>query len=173
MSNSILYHKSVPIIPSSKFKDLVVQCHINSGHVGRDKLMAIIRDYYFNDHRASVVVEVTCECLICQSFKGRACGGEPLYKRKPTNAYGQFAIDLLELEPATGNVRYLLVGVDVYSRFMNTVPIRDKKGSTVKQRIFSMLMKIPSIIISDNGPEFRSQEFEQLMKNMLLNTIPQ
>ena len=177
--NSVLYHETVPIIPNNNFKALVVQCHIDSGHVGRDKLLPVIRDYYFNDHCAKIVAEVTRECAICQSFKGHARGGEPLHKRNPSKAYDQFAIDLMELEPATGSARYLLVGVDVYSRFMNAVPIRDKKGSTVKsaleQRIFPTLMRIPSVIISDNGPEFRSQEFEQLMQKYAIKhytTVP-
>ena len=168
LSNSILYCETLPIIPNNKFKDLVMQCHVASGHVGRDKLLPIIKDYYFNDHCTKVVTEVIRECNICQSFKGQARGGEPIYKRNPAKAYDQFAVDLLELEPATGNVRYLLVGVDIYSRFMSAVPIKDKKASTVRtaleQRVFPVLMKIPGVVISDNGPEFRSHEFEELMR---------
>ena len=90
-------------------------------------------------------------------------------KRNPFKAYDQFAIDLLELEPAKGNVRYLLVGVDVYSRFMSAVPIKDKKKAStariaLEQRIFPVLLKVPDVIILDNGPEFVSHEFEELMK---------
>ena len=165
--NDILHCGTLPIIPNRDFKNLVLQAHIASGHLGRDKLMQVVRDYYFNLNCTRIVAEVTRECTICQSFKGHARGGEPLCKRKPSNAYDQFAIDLLELEPAKGNVRYLLVGVDVLSRFMSAVPLKDKKASTVRaaleQRIFPTLMKIPDIIISDNGPEFKAREFEQLV----------
>ena len=86
-------------------------------------------------------------------------------KRNADKPYDQYAVDLLELEPAEGGVRYLLVGVDVCSRFLNAVPIKDKKADTVcaalehQQRI----IKIPNIIISDNGPEFKAKMFEQLL----------
>ena len=112
---------------------------------------------------------MTRECQICQRFKGCARGGEPLRRRIASKPYEQYAVDLLELGPAENNARYMLVGVDIFSRFMNAVPIKDKKAHTVcdalEQRIFPTLMRIPDIIISDNGPEFRAQEFEKLLSN--------
>ena len=99
--------------------------------------------------------------------KGSSRGGEPQFKRQAAKVYEQYAIDLLELEPARGNVKYLLVGVDVLSCFMNAIPIKDKCARTVatalEQRIFPTLARIPDIIISDNGPEFRAKVFEELL----------
>ena len=65
LSNLILHCESVPIISNNKFKDLVVQCHIASRHVGRNKLLPVIRDYYFNEHCTKIVSEVIRECNIC------------------------------------------------------------------------------------------------------------
>ena len=167
--NSVLHHKKVPVIPNGNFNDLVVKFHVAAGHMGRDKLLAAVQDYYYNIDCAKVVATVTRECNVCQRFKGCSRGGEPLCMRNASKPYEQYAIDLLELEPAEANARYLLVGVDVCSRFLNAVPIKDKKAETVCaalcQRILPTLMRVPDIIISDNGPEFRASAFEQLLRD--------
>ena len=179
LKKSILYMNEVPVIPNEKFYYLVSRFHVGTGHMGKHKLILALKDYYFSLECTKVVSKVTRECVVCQKFKGCARGGEPLCKRRAEKPYDQYAIDLLELEPAEGGARYLLVGVDMCSRFMHAIPIKDKKALTVcsalEQRVFPSLVKIPNIIISDNGPEFKSQVFEQLLSKYSIKhytTIP-
>ena len=165
--NDLLLYEKVPIIPDSHIEELVKKFHVASGHMGRDKTLAAMRKYYYHVNITKVVTNIINECTICQEYKGSSRGGEPQFKRQAAKVYEQYAIDLLELEPARGNVKYLLVGVDVLSRFMNAIPIKDKCARTVatalEQRIFPTLARIPDVIISDNGPEFRAKVFEELL----------
>ena len=165
--NDVLLYQQTPVIPSSNIEGLVQRFHVASGHMGRDKILAAIQKYYYSLELAKVVSVVIQKCIICQTYKGNSRGGEPQLRRMAHKVYEQYAIDLLELEPARGNARYLLVGVDVLSRFMNAIPIKDKCAGTVvaalEQRVFPNLARIPSVIITDNGPEFRAKEFEKLL----------
>ena len=63
----------------------------------------------------------------------------------------------------------VLVTIDHFSKWLNAVPIKDKKASTVarvfNQNVLPNLPRLPKKVLSDNGPEFRSQEFNDLLKH--------
>ena len=129
--NDVLFYQQTSVIPSSNIEGLVQRFPVASGHMGRDKILATRQQYYYSLELAKVVSVVIQKCIICQTYKGNSRGGEPQLRWMAHKVYEQYAIDLLELEPARGNVRYLLVGVDVLSRFVNAIPIKDKCAGTV------------------------------------------
>ena len=57
--------------------------------------------------------------------------------------------------------------VDHYSKWVTALPIRNKKLVTtvnaLKNHVFHMLPKIPTNMLSHNGPEIVSCEFERLL----------
>ena len=177
--NGVLEKQGVPLIPEAFLDETVLSFHVASGHMGRDKTLVEIKKFYYSDKLNNAVNKIVRECQLCQLYKGNSRGGAPLVKRAPLHVYEQYAVDLLELPPARGHVRYLLVGVDVYSRFMNAVPLKDKSSKTVvealEQRVFPGLVHLPKIIITDNGPEFRADLFSELMAKYAIKqytTIP-
>ena len=167
IEREILCYEKKLVIPITASRELAVKFHRAAGHMGRDKTLMAMKEYYFSCNLTEAVTEAVRECLVCQEFKGVSRGGEPLCKRKATTVLQQYALDLLELDAVAGNIKYLLVGVDLYSRFIHAIPIKDKKAITVcsalEQRILPNLMKVPEIIITDNGPEFRATVFEELL----------
>ncbi|XP_047737241.1 uncharacterized protein LOC108675863 [Hyalella azteca] len=159
---------SVPVIPACYLPQLTADFHRAAGHVGRDKTIEAISRYYFHPRLAAIVTYVVRRCRVCQRYKGRPKGGAPLYRRHPKAPYEDFAVDLLELPPGKGNVKYLLVGIDTYTKFASAVPLRNKRSDTVaralEERIFSTLVKLPETVTSDNGPEFRGRPFVEMLK---------
>ncbi|KAA0203133.1 hypothetical protein HAZT_HAZT000371 [Hyalella azteca] len=121
-----------------------------SGHIGRDETIEAISRYFCSPRLALVVTFVMRQCPICQRFKGRPKGGAPLYRRIPETPYEDYAADLLELPPGQGNVMYLLVGIDTYTKFTNAVPLRNKRSAAVakahEERIFGSLVKVPETV---------------------------
>ena len=154
-------------MPNSVKFDMLMHFHEASGHLGRDKMLAALKDYYFCCGVVRVVDKVIHECAICQFFKDNARGGEPVCNRQTTGVLDQYAVDVLELEPANGNVKYMLVAVDVHSRFVHVIPMKNKQSKTIaaalEQCIFPSLYMVPKAIISNNGPEFQSEIFAQLL----------
>ena len=179
IKDSLVTVEGVPVLPEDIKLEILTRFHVASGHLGRDKMVAAVKDYYFCCGVTRVVTDIVHECNICQSFKGSARGGEPLCNRKTKEVLDQYAVDVLEVEPAKGNVKYLLVGVDIHSRFIHAVPIKNKQAETIaaalEQRILPSLHKVPKAIISDNGPEFRAQAFAQLLSRYSIDhllTVP-
>lgn len=159
---------SVPVLPACYLPQLTADFHRAAGHVGRDKTIEAISRYYFHPRLAAIVTYVVKRCGVCQRYKGRPKGGAPLYRRHPKAPYEDFAVDLLELPPGKSNVKYLLVGIDTYTKFASAVPLRNKRSDTVaralEERIFSTLVKLPETVTSDNGPEFRGRPFVEMLK---------
>ena len=63
------------LLNSVKF-DILTRFHEALSHLGRDKMLAALKDYYFYCGVTKVVDKVIHESAICQSFKGNARGGE-------------------------------------------------------------------------------------------------
>ncbi|XP_065348659.1 uncharacterized protein LOC135945133 [Cloeon dipterum] len=93
----------------------------------------------------------------------------------PTLRY-QYECDLAEFQPYSNenkNVRYLLVVIDVFSRYAQVEPLVDKTGRAVAdglRKIFK-LMGTPILLRSDKGTEFISSEVQKLLKQLFVKHI--
>ena len=58
--------------------------------------------------------------------------------------------------------------VDHYSKWVTAIPVKDKRSSTVvnamSKQVFPSLPRVPSTLLTDNGPEFIAAEFETFLK---------
>lgn len=167
IKNDVLIANGVPVFPARHLPKFVASFHKAVGHVGRDKTVSALSRYYYSPRLAIVTAFVVRRCAVCQKFKGRPRGGAPLYRRVPKKPYEDYAVDILELPPGRGNVKYLLVGIDTYTKFANAIPLKNKKSATVSRAlehsIFSSLFKLPETVTSDNGPEMRGKPFRQML----------
>ena len=73
----------------------------------------------------------------------------------------------IDFMPPVQRVRYLLVLVDTFSRWVETFPITNKRAHTVVQILFTEITPrfgLPSSLQSDNGPKFTSKVTQQLVQ---------
>ena len=101
------------------------------------------------------------KCLICCKYKKQNV--EPL---KPTPfpeyiilyPWQQVATDLNEWKKTS----YILV-IDYYSRYIKIASLRTTNSSRVIQKLKAVFARhgIPEYLVSDNGPQFSSQEFQK------------
>ena len=85
----------------------------------------------------------------------------------PDRPWHRIAIDFCMKD----NANYLVV-VDYYSRYIAVEKIQNTDSKTVcgiLEKLFFML-GMPHTIVSDNGPQFVSEEFQNWIKNMTLRT---
>lgn len=74
-------------------------------------------------------------------------------------------IDLIKISKINRGFAYVLVIIDIFSKFIYLIPIQDKDNITIKnvlQRVF-LSGDIPSKLGSDNELAFRSDEVKQLL----------
>jgi transposase InsO family protein len=135
--------------------------------MGRDKFWHAVKGYYYHPDLLKTAAKITQECEICQRFKVYSRGGQPVMERAVVSPYDQYALDVLQLEQATNGLKYLVVGIDMASRFVHAVPVRDKTARTVsravEERILPALPRIPVSVLTDNGKEFTGGTFSDLL----------
>ena len=104
------------------------------------------------------IVEKCPECV-----KESAPQKEPLLtSRLPEYPWQKVATDLFVLQ----GVNYLLV-VDYFSRYLEVVKLTATTSSKVIDSLKALFSRhgIPQVVVSDNGPQFSSQEFEEFSKS--------
>jgi hypothetical protein len=73
--------------------------------------------------------------------------------------------DLSNLASANKNYKYLLIAIDVFSRLLFVVPMKNKSTSTILDAVEEIFDQTePTMINTDNGSEFISKEFKKLLK---------
>jgi hypothetical protein len=106
------------------------------------------------------------ECIDCQRFTTQKYGFHPLRLIAADLPMDHLAIDLAQMKTSTDGFNYILVIIDICTRFAWLFALRDKTGVSVAaafRSLFTVCGK-PLIIQSDNGSEFRNIDFETLMK---------
>ena len=85
------------------------------------------------------------------------------------------SVDLMLLPKSKRNNIAVLVAIDSYSKWLTIVPIKNKTSYVVanalKNNVLPNLPMIPTKILSDNGSEFRSREFNQLLNQFNIKHI--
>ena len=78
-----------------------------------------------------------------------------------------FAADLVEMQKfakLNKGYRYLLTCIDIFSKFAWVIPLKDKKGITIKsalEKIFNE--RKPKFLWTDNGKEFYNKQVQDLL----------
>ena len=78
-----------------------------------------------------------------------------------------FAADLVEMQKfakLNKGYRYLLTCIDIFSKFVWVIPLKDKKGITIKQALQKIFNKRkPKFLWTDNGKEFYNKQVQDLL----------
>ena len=66
---------------------------------------------------------------------------------------------------------YLLVAVDKFTKWVEAMPVTNQKGKTAVKSFESIVYRfgVPHSIITDNGSNFISKEFQELCENLGIN----
>jgi hypothetical protein len=112
--------------------------------------------------------KVVDACIPCQRYNVERHGFHPLQSINALMPWDHIAIDLAGPFPTSprGN-NYLLVIVDVATRFVFLRCLRDKCAESVAQALFALFCDAgwPKVMQSDNGLEFVNQLVEKLCNN--------
>lgn len=167
---------NVPIIPFNVLVDVVVKVHQQLAHIGIAKTLYIVSQNFWHPAIREIAKDVCSTCSFCQLYKNHPqVFTPPMLKIQAAFPYDLVAVDLLQFPRSPkGNVA-LLMAIDHFSKFLIAVPIRDKTGKTVanamKNRILPAMTRLPNRVLSDNGPEFRSVDFNKVLEEFNVTHI--
>ena len=110
-------------------------------------------------------LRVARECMQCQRYTTQEYGFHPLRAITADLPMDHLAIDLFSMDTSRCGMNYVLVIVDLCTRFTWLYPLQTKHGVAVadKLRLLFMTCGRPRIIQSDNGSEFANLDIAKLL----------
>ena len=172
MENGILYkifkNCKLLMIPSSLEETVLnyYHQHATSVHMSRDRLWSLLKTrFYWPSMYTNVKVHLQ-NCLICAQIKTRAPKHhgllQPIHVQRPFELIG---VDIVILRVSTGGFRYILVGIDYFTSWVEAAPMKTLTAEEVIRVFFQIIVSrhgCPERLISDSGVQFTSVLMKQL-----------
>ena len=134
---------------------------IHQGHLGAEKCNLKARDCVFWPGISKDINQMTDNCPTCMQFSKRQ-SKEPLHPHSvPSFPWQKLGTDLFDYQGA----QYLLV-TDYYSKYPVVRKLNSATSAAVINHLKSIFAEhgIPETLVSDNGPQYSSQEFAAFCK---------
>lgn len=162
------------VVPKSYRQDILSMAHETplAGHMGITKTRQKILNHFYWPSLRKDVVEFCKSCHACQ-IVGKPNQTIPKAPLQPIPAvqepFSRIIIDCVGPLPKTrsGN-EYLLTIMCASTRFPEAIPLRNIKAKTIVKALtkFFTLVGLPSSIQSDQGSNFMSGVFQQVMHEL-------
>ena len=159
----------VMVLTFSVLVDLVTKIHMQQSHIGIYKMTNMLKRLVWHHSLNKVIRDVCRTCSVCQKCKvSNQVVIPPTLKITTTSPFELVAMDLISL-PIT-SCRYVgcLMMVDHFTKWVTAIPIRNKQSRTIcralEHNILPNVPRVPVRILTDNGPEFTSQEFRTVLE---------
>jgi len=151
------------IIPRS-LRALVLQ-ELHQGHFGVEKMKSTARNYVWWPNIDGDIGSMAQACPDCNSVKNKP--PSVTHHWAPTELPWQ-RIHLDFAGPLDGHM--FLLAVDAYSKWPEVFPLRSTTSSTTITTLRGLFARqgLPHVVVTDNGPQFTSEEFKHFM---LMNGI--
>ena len=131
---------------------------------------AIIQGYWWPGMQKEAQ-EYFRKCDQCQRFASNIhqLGGVPNPLSSPW-PFAQWGLDIVGPFPkALGNKKYLLVGIDYFTKWVEVEPLDNIRDVDVKRFIWKNIViwfRVPHTLISDNGLQFDSKTFRKYCSDL-------
>ncbi|XP_074039503.1 uncharacterized protein [Leptinotarsa decemlineata] len=161
LTHGVILKGSRVVIPTTLRRKILEELH--EAHTGIVKMKALARSYVWWPKIDSDIEQLVKSCIPCQSAQNKPMKVPPHCWEYPSSPWQRIHIDFAG--PFMG--KYFLLVIDAFSKWPEIISMT----SMVASRTISILRNLfaryglPVILVSDNGPTFRSQEFELFLKS--------
>uniref|UniRef100_A0A1Y1L0V4 RNA-directed DNA polymerase n=1 Tax=Photinus pyralis TaxID=7054 RepID=A0A1Y1L0V4_PHOPY len=160
------------VIPKQDRANLISKAHdlVTSGHFGVYKTFHKLRSQFYWPKMHADVTRYINHCKVCAENKhdNKPPAGFMTSRSTIKRPWELIAADIVgPLPKSTEGYMYILVVVDYFSKFPLIFPLRKATANSISKLIEDnvfLLFGVPSSIIVDNGVQFRSNIFTNLMK---------
>lgn len=156
--DGLVFKNNLLVVPSNMRCQILELIH--EGHLGIDRCLRQARSVVFWPNISVDIKNQVEQCSSCLKYRN-SNPVQPLLPHTPsTLPWQKLGIDFFYYEKIT----YLLV-VDYFSNYFELVTVNSTNAAEVIKNLKSIFARhgIPSIIVSDNGPPFHSQEFKDFL----------
>ena len=181
MQNDILHYQhssgKLLYVLSLKFLiSVVINLHWGCAHVGRNKLLELLYRHFWHPRVNQIVSDIVKCCPTCQKLKTHSTNiVPPTLKITANSPFDLMAMDLLQFPITRSGNKYAAVLIDHFTKWACVVPITNKQSDTVarvfKKKMLPFLLKIPNRMLTDNGTEFVSANFQQVLSEFNIQHI--
>lgn len=155
-------------IPSTQINETLNKLYSDpkTGFIGRDRLWEKVKERYtgityrdvasfLKNHPVHQVHQRPASQPVVR----------PIISTHPNERWQMDLVDFTEYSYWNSNYSYILVVVDHYSKYAWTFPLKNKGGTGVNKHIEPILRQFkPSILGSDNGKEFLTNDLKNILK---------
>ncbi|CAM4847538.1 unnamed protein product, partial [Rotaria magnacalcarata] len=163
----ILGNKHLLVFPKAMQYKLLQWAHDHptAGHAGQQKtLFRLSTRVYWASMRKDIYYYVAA-CQECQRFKyNNRPMATPMQLHEVLEPWHTIGIDIMGQFPTTSRQKKsLIVIVDYFTRWVEVFPMRTTTSTNIAQILINEVFSrygLPKYILSDNGPQFMSNIFE-------------
>lgn len=161
------------VVPKEQRHKIISDAHClpTSGHMGVYKTFHRIREKHYWPRLRADVAKFIRGCGVCIAHKPeqKPPAGHIVSHPKPSQPWETISTDLMGPLPSSKRgYKYILVVTDYLSKFCLVYPLRSASAEIVKRTIEEqvfLLFGVPRILICDNGPQYRSKQFQSMVSS--------
>ena len=157
--NDLIFKDSQLVIPVSMRKEM--RSLIHASHIGIEGCIRRAREMKFWPRMSSELKEYISKCDICMAHRSMPAS-EPLLQHEfAARPWAKVGVDLCD-----DAGRILLVVCDFYSNYIEVEHLTRATTTTVSRALRTLFSRygVPDVLISDNGPQFASEEFSKFAR---------
>ena len=166
VDNNIVFKGTKVVIPNRMRALMLQRSHIS--HQGPEACVRRARDAIFWPGMASEIRHLASQCATCNDHSTKQ-QKEPLLSTEiPTSPWAVLAQDLFTLAGKS-----YLITVDYYSDFWELDALTDTSSESIVKHTKAHFARygIPEKVITDNGPQFRAQSYEEFASQWGFNHV--
>ncbi|KAI5714872.1 hypothetical protein M8J77_006818 [Diaphorina citri] len=140
-------------------KEALQKAH--EGHLGAQYCINRVKDKVYWPNIFSQIKDLCTSCFTCNVHKDNNTKEEIMFHDVYEIPWYKVGVDMFEF-----NGKHYVLVVDYYSKFIETALCSNTSSAVVIAHIKSIFARhgIPQIVVSDNGPQFSSREFQQFAR---------
>ena len=165
-------------VPKTDVEKVLFECHHEptAAHFGLNKTLERVKLNYYWPDLAKDVYEYVSKCAICKAIKApNYCIRNPLVCHAvPQRKFEVIAVDFISHLPRSkkGNTA-IFVMVDLLTKFPLVYVARQADAKTMCEFLEAtfLLFGTPRVVISDNGKQFESNLFNELLEEYKIQSF--
>ncbi|KAG1933981.1 retrotransposable element [Pimephales promelas] len=156
VQHGVIFRGERAVIPTKLRTEIMERIH--AAHLGIESCLRRARDCVYWPGMSAAIRAYIGNCAVCRAVDVRQQKETLCPHVIPMRPWSKVGTDLFSF-----NNRAYLITVDYFSNFWEVDCLTDTRSSTVIHKLKAHFARhgIPDTVISDNGPQYSSQEFKQ------------
>ncbi|CAB4040075.1 Retrovirus-related Pol poly from transposon [Paramuricea clavata] len=154
--DGIIFKGERVVVPRSLCKEFTMKVHVS--HLEIQACLRRAREVWYWPNKNKEITEYISKCQTCKTYSQEQQKEPMIPYPVPSRPWKVIGADLFEFQG-----RHYLVTTDYYSNFFEVDRLYNTTSKEVICRLKAHLARhgIPDRMVSDNGPQFTSEEFRQ------------